>query len=171
LAGDLNAKHPVRNSKASNPLGLKILDLFVNCNFEISAPQYPIQFVPNGRGYFLDIVGHKDVRLSEVRVLHVMDSDHQPIIFYIFVHTKSTKSLYQVEKITDWERFQSVASALVSPRVNIYSFIKADKADGVFAESIALAYRLSTEITTISDSNRRPYSLERLLKHSRGSGN
>jgi hypothetical protein len=37
LAGDLNAKHTVWNSKVSNPSGLKFLDLFVNCNFEISA--------------------------------------------------------------------------------------------------------------------------------------
>jgi hypothetical protein len=38
LAGNLNAKHLVWNSKVSNPSGLKLLDLFVNCNFEISAP-------------------------------------------------------------------------------------------------------------------------------------
>jgi hypothetical protein len=50
LAGDLNAKHPVWNSKVSYPSGLKLLDLSVNCNFEISAPRYPIHFVPNGRG-------------------------------------------------------------------------------------------------------------------------
>jgi hypothetical protein len=41
LAGDLNAKHPVWNSKFSNPSGLKLLDSFINSNFEISAPQHP----------------------------------------------------------------------------------------------------------------------------------
>jgi hypothetical protein len=45
LAGDLNAKHPVWNSKVSNPSGLKLLDLFVNSNFEISAPQHPTSFL------------------------------------------------------------------------------------------------------------------------------
>jgi endonuclease/exonuclease/phosphatase (EEP) superfamily protein YafD len=73
LAGDLNAKHSVWNSKVSNPSGLKRLDLFVNCNFKISAPQRPTHFLPNGRGDVLDIVVHKDVRLSEVRVLDIMD--------------------------------------------------------------------------------------------------
>jgi hypothetical protein len=34
LAGDLNAKHPVWNSKVSNPSGLKLLDLFVNSNLK-----------------------------------------------------------------------------------------------------------------------------------------
>jgi hypothetical protein len=67
LAGDLNAKHPVWNSKVSNPSGLKLLDLFVNCNFKILAPQHPTHFVPNGRGDALDIVVNKDVQLSEVK--------------------------------------------------------------------------------------------------------
>jgi hypothetical protein len=38
LAGDLNAKHPVWNSKVSNPSGLKLLELFVSFKFEISFP-------------------------------------------------------------------------------------------------------------------------------------
>jgi hypothetical protein len=58
LAGDLNAKHPVWNNKVSNPSGLKLLDLFVNRNFEISEPQHPIPFVRVGRGDVLDIVVH-----------------------------------------------------------------------------------------------------------------
>jgi hypothetical protein len=63
LASDLNAKHPVWNSAVSKPSGLKFLDLFVNCNFEISAPQNPTYFVADERGYVLDILVHKDVRL------------------------------------------------------------------------------------------------------------
>jgi hypothetical protein len=35
LAGDLNAKRPVCNSTISNPSGMKLFELFVNCNFEI----------------------------------------------------------------------------------------------------------------------------------------
>jgi endonuclease/exonuclease/phosphatase (EEP) superfamily protein YafD len=93
LIGDLNAKHPVWNSKVSNPRGLKLLDLFVNCNFEISAPQHPTHFLPNGRGDVLDIVIHKDVQLSEARVLDIMDSDHLPIMFCILDHFKDREIL------------------------------------------------------------------------------
>jgi hypothetical protein len=96
LAGDLKAKHPVWNSKISNPSGLKILDLFVNCNFEISAPQHTTDFVQNGRGYVLDIVVHKDDRLSEVRVLDIMDSDHLRITFCILDHIKAREILDSV---------------------------------------------------------------------------
>jgi hypothetical protein len=106
LAGDLNSKHLVWNSKVSNPSGLKLLDLFVNCNFEISAPQYPTHFVTNGSGV-LDIVVHKDIRLSEVRVLDIMDSDHLPIMYCILDHIKAREILDPVEKFTDWERFKA----------------------------------------------------------------
>jgi hypothetical protein len=111
LADDLNKKHPVWNSKVSNPSSLKLLDLFVNCNFEISGPQHPTNFVPNGRGDILDIVVPEDVQLSKVRVLDIRDSDHLPITFCILDHIKAREILDPVEKFTDRERFQSLASA------------------------------------------------------------
>jgi hypothetical protein len=159
LAGELNARHPVWNRKVSNPSGLKLLNLFVNCKFEISAPQHSTHFVPNVRGNVLDIVVHKDVRLSEV--LDIMDSNHLPIMFCILDHIKAREILDPVEKFTDWERFQSLASALVSPTVEINSCIEADNAARNFAASIASAYRLSTNTKTISDRNRDSSSLER----------
>jgi hypothetical protein len=73
--------------------------------------------------------------------------------------------LNSVEKVSDWERFQSLASALVSPRVKINSCMEADNAARDFAASIASAYRMPTKITTISDRNRGSSSLERLLKY------
>jgi hypothetical protein len=160
LAGDLNAKNPVWNSQVSNPSTLKLLDLFLNCNFEISAPQHPTHFIPDGRGDVLDIVVHKDVRLSEVRVLDILDSDHLPIMFCTLDHVKDREILDPAEKLTDWERFQSLAFTLVSPRIEFNSFIEADKAAHDFAASIALAYRLLTKITTISDHNCGPSGLD-----------
>jgi hypothetical protein len=70
-----------------------------------------------------------------------------------------------VEKFTDWERFKILASALVSPRIEINSCTEADKAVRDFAASIASAYWLSTKTTTLSDRNRSPSGLDRLLKH------
>jgi hypothetical protein len=163
-ACDLNAKHLVWNNKVSNPLGLKFLDLCVNCHFEISAQQHQTHFVPNGRGDVLDIVFHKDVRLSEVRAQDITNSDQLPIMFRILDHIKVRDILDPVETFTDLERFQSLASSLVSLRVEINSCIEADKTDRHFAASIVAAYWLSTK-TTISDRNVGSYSLERLLKH------
>jgi hypothetical protein len=97
LAGDLNANHPVGNRKVSNPSGLKVLHLFLNSNFEISVQQYSIHFVSDGRSDVLDIVVHKDVRLSEVRLLDIMDSDHLHTMFCILDHVKATEILDPVE--------------------------------------------------------------------------
>jgi hypothetical protein len=71
-----------------------------------------------------------------------------------------------VEKFTDSERFQSLASALVSPRVEINSYIETDKAARNFAASIASACTGHlTKTTTISDHSRSPTGMERLLEH------
>jgi hypothetical protein len=85
--------------------------------------------------------------------------------FCILDHIKAREILDPVEKFTDWERFQSLASALVSPRMEVNSCIEADNAVRDFAVSIASACRLSTKTTTISDRNRGSSILERLLKH------
>jgi hypothetical protein len=61
LACDLNAKHPVWNSKVSNPSCLKLLELFVCSNFEILALQCSTNYTPDGRGDILDIAVHQNV--------------------------------------------------------------------------------------------------------------
>ncbi|PNF22596.1 hypothetical protein B7P43_G12673 [Cryptotermes secundus] len=109
LAGDLNAKNPFWNSRVSNPLGLKLVDLF--------------------------------------------DRNHLPIVFHILDHVKIRNLSEPIEKFTDWERFQSLASELISPKLEINSGVEADKAARDFAASIASAYRLSTSKVTLSDIN------------------
>jgi hypothetical protein len=58
-----------------------------------------------------------DVRLSEVRVLDVMDSNHLPIMFCILDHVKAGEILDPVENFHCWGggQFQNLASALISP--------------------------------------------------------
>jgi hypothetical protein len=64
----------------------------------------------------VDIVMHKNIRLSNVIASDIMDSDHLPIIFHILDHVRTKNVSAPLEKFTDWERFQSVASNLISPR-------------------------------------------------------
>jgi hypothetical protein len=117
LAGDLNAEHPILNSKVSNPSGLKLLELFVICNFDISAPQCSTHYTPDGRGDVLDIVVHQNVRLSEATVTDTLGSDHLPIMFNILDHVRTSEAVDPVEMLTDWELFQSLASELISPNI------------------------------------------------------
>jgi hypothetical protein len=48
LVGDLNAKHPFWNSRASNPSEEKLLKLFDLDYFEISAPHCQTYYSPQG---------------------------------------------------------------------------------------------------------------------------
>jgi hypothetical protein len=70
-----------------------------------------------------------------------------------------------IKKFTDWDRFQSLASKFISPKVEINSGVEADRAAGDFTASIASAYRLSTNKITLLDTNNDLPSLDRLLKY------
>jgi hypothetical protein len=100
LAGDLNSKHPSWNSAVSNPSGEKLLQ-FDASDFEISAPQCPTHYSPVGNGDVLGIVVHKNIRLSNVLVSDILDSDHLPIIFHILDHARTKHVSAPFEKFTD----------------------------------------------------------------------
>jgi hypothetical protein len=121
--------------------------LYDASDFEISAPQCPTHYSPVGNGDVLDIVVHKNIRLSNVIISDILDSDHLPLIFHIL------------------ERFQSLTSNLISPRIEINSGAEADKAARAFTASIASAYRLSASMITLSELNNDLPGLYRLLKY------
>jgi hypothetical protein len=114
--------------------------------------------------YVLDIVVHKNIRLSNVIVSDILDSDHLPITFHIPDHVRTLNFSAPTEKFTDWERFQNLTSLLISPRIEINSGVEADKAACAFTASIASAYRLSTSKITLADLNSGLPGLDRLLK-------
>jgi hypothetical protein len=119
LAGDLNAKHPFWNSTVSKPSGMKLLNLLHINEFEISASQCPTHYSLVGNGYVLGIVEQKNVRLSEVIVCDILDSGHLPIVFHLLDHVRTRNLWDLVDKFTDWGQFQSLASELISPRIQI----------------------------------------------------
>jgi hypothetical protein len=65
----------------------------------------------------LDIVVYQNVRLSDVIVSDVLDSDHLPILFHILDDVTTRNLSDPIEEFTDLELFQSVPSDLVSPRI------------------------------------------------------
>jgi hypothetical protein len=144
LAGDLNAKNPLWNSAASNPSGNKLLHLFDVNQFEILTPKCPTHYSLSGNVDILDIVVHQNIRVLDVIVSDILESDHLPILFHILDHVKVRNLSKPIGKFTDWERFQSLASELISPKIEIKSGVEADKAARNFSSSIASEYRLST---------------------------
>jgi hypothetical protein len=115
----------------------------------------------------LDIVVHKNARLSEDIVSYILDSDHVPVIFHSLDHTRTRNVSGPVDKYTDWEQFRSLASKLILPRIQIISKEEADKAVRENTAFIPLACRLSTIKFTFSDLNKALYGQEGLLKITR----
>jgi hypothetical protein len=98
--------------------GERLSLLHVN-EFEISAPQCCTHYSPAGNGNVLDIVMHKIVWLSEIIVSDIVDPDQLPVIFHLLDRIRTRNLSDPVDKFTDWERFQSLASELISPRIRI----------------------------------------------------
>jgi hypothetical protein len=87
-----------------------MLDLFDNSEFETSSPQSPTHYSPAENADVLDIVVHQNVRPSETTVSDTLDSDHLKITLHILDHVRTRGPSAQMEKFTDWERFQSLIS-------------------------------------------------------------
>jgi hypothetical protein len=102
--------------------------------------------------------------VSDVTVCDILDSDHLPILFHIVDHVKIRNLSEHIEKFTDWEWFQSLASELISPRIKIQSRVEAYKVAYYFTASIASAYRLSTSEVTLLEINNDIPGLDCLLK-------
>jgi hypothetical protein len=63
---------------------------------------------PAGNGDALGIVVPQNVRLLEVVVSDVLDSDHLPIIFHILDHVTIRNLSDPVEKVTACDRFKAL---------------------------------------------------------------
>jgi hypothetical protein len=101
----------------------------------------------------LDIVVHQNINMSNVIVSDILVSHHLPILFHILDHVKIMNRLEPVEKFTDWDQFESLASELISPRIKVNWGVEANKVACNFTASVASAYRLSTSKATLSDIN------------------
>jgi hypothetical protein len=94
--------------------------------------------LPCCNGDVLDNVGHKNIKLSNVIVSDILDSDHLQIIFHVQdnVGTKDVSAAFW--KFTDWERFRCLDTNLISPKIS--SAVEADKVARAFTASTASAY-------------------------------
>jgi hypothetical protein len=113
----------------------------------------------------LAIVVHQNIRVSGVIVSDILDSDHLPIVFHILDRVNIRNISEHIKEFTDWDRFRSLASELISPIIEIKSGLEADKVARYFTASIASAYRLSTSKIALSDINNDLSGLDRFLKH------
>jgi len=104
-------------------------------------------------------VAHQNVRQSNVTVSDVLDS-HLQIFFHILDHVSARDISAPVETHTDWERYRSLASDLIPPRIQIDTVEEEEKAASAFTASVASAYRLSTPRLTLPGLNNEPSGLD-----------
>jgi hypothetical protein len=102
------------------------------------------QYFSAGNNDVLDVGVHQNIGLSRVNVCYILDSDHLLTVFHILNHVTINQLLEPLEKFTEWEQFQNIASNLISPRTEINLGTEADKVAQEFTASIASAYRFST---------------------------
>jgi hypothetical protein len=81
------------------------MDVFNLNELKNSAPQCPTYYSPAGNGDVLVILVHRNIRVSDVIVSGILDSDHLPIIFYIQGHVIIKDISKPTKKFTDWNRF------------------------------------------------------------------
>jgi hypothetical protein len=112
----------------------------------------------------LDVVLQRNVRISDVNVLEILDLDHLPILFDVLDHFSTRDNSVSIEIHTDWEKFQSLASVLIAPRIQIHTSEHAEDAARKFAASIASTYRLSTPKIALLEINEVLLELDRLLQ-------
>jgi hypothetical protein len=63
------------------------------------------------------VVVHQNVLLPDFLVSDVLESYHLPIIIHIPNNVRTRDHQDPVEKITDWEQFQSLPSELILPEI------------------------------------------------------
>jgi hypothetical protein len=69
----------------------------------------PTHNSPSGNGDVLNIVVHQNIRVSDVIVSDILDSDYLPIVFHILDHAKIRNLSEPIEKFMNWEWFQCLA--------------------------------------------------------------
>lgn len=95
VAGDLNAKHPLWNSRATNPTVLVLYRHVQQTDYIVYAPCTPTHF-PEHSGHRPDVLDIAMVKLphhyTEVLNLNELSSDHNPILLNISDSTISSTS-------------------------------------------------------------------------------
>jgi hypothetical protein len=117
----------------------RLLNVHDKRDFQISAPRHPTHYTPSGNGDVLDVVLHRNVRISDINILEILDSDHLPILFHMLDHVSTRDNSASIEIQTDWEQFQSLASILTAPTTQIHISEDAEEAARKFRSIYSLA--------------------------------
>jgi hypothetical protein len=71
-------------------------------NTHLAIVKFQTHYTPLRNGDVLDIAVHKNIRISNVIVSDILDSDHLPTVLHILDPVITTKVSKSLEKFTDW---------------------------------------------------------------------
>jgi hypothetical protein len=106
----------------SNTSDAKLLNLLHINEFEISAPQCPTDYSPTGNVTCSILLCTRiSGRQKSLSLTFWNQITYLPVIFNVLDHISTRNLSGPVDKLADWERFQSLASEIISPVIQINS--------------------------------------------------
>lgn len=107
-AGDFNAKHKIWGYNTTKTKGNVLNDASDQFRFQIYAPDEPTHWNGSDRPDILDIIIYNNINseISNLKVIHELNSDHWPIIFELGRPELNLNSRHLI-KFTDWKLFQT----------------------------------------------------------------
>lgn len=112
IAGDLNSKHPLWNSRRTNAAGLILYNHLLQNDYTVIAPDTPTHF-PSCKKYRPDVLDIAIVRthlLVHITNLNELSSDHNPILLE-FTDSPITVSPPTPNTQINWDKFYHTLSA------------------------------------------------------------
>ena len=120
LGGDFNSKHPRWGSQIANPRGRVLSDLITQFNLEVFFPLEPTYYPDSGTTPdMLDFYIGKQIsqKLTNVRVLHELSSDHFPVMATLNIASQFTPvNRGLLNYPFDWERYKELMNGAYRPQ-------------------------------------------------------
>jgi hypothetical protein len=152
MTGDLKTNYPFRNSTMSNPSGEKIWHYLTRMNSKFQRHNASL-IIPLRKMMMCWTL--YSIRMLECQMSLFLISWTQTIYQknITYWNVSKLRIFRNLLKNSDWVRFQSLTSDLISSRIKINSEVEANEEELDFTASIASAYKLSTSKVTLPDIN------------------
>lgn len=163
LAGDLNAKHQMWNSRNQNRNG-RILHRYANNNdCQVDAPITPTHHQGIHRPDVLDIAILRGIRgTTTSTTITALSSGHSPVL--VETSDEDREEWQTIRKRTDWISYKNNLKNYIGPVQTITNIPELEKAVEQFTDAIIKAKNAATRNINNTDQQRLPRLLRELIK-------
>lgn len=161
IAGDLNAKHPIWNSRIQNQNGVILRQHYEQHGYQIRATEEPTHYPKNQNNLpdVLDIVILQNINHQiNLKVLSALESDHNPVIITLG-KPKPTKLQ---RKIINYNKYRDELQTKSYHPLRTIEEI--EEAAETMLTNIQLAKAMGTEVASEDTSNTRESEIRELIK-------